>query len=63
MEMDPDRQIELFIAMNDLSVEDIAEIPLVISGGGPAASIKLTGYNTSPWTSVYHTIADWRMEE
>jgi peptide/nickel transport system substrate-binding protein len=63
VEMDPDRQVELFIAMNDLSVEDIVEIPLVISGGGPAASIKLVGHNTSPWTSVYHTIADWRMEE
>jgi peptide/nickel transport system substrate-binding protein len=63
VEMDPDRQIELFIAMNDLSVEDIAEIPLVISGGGPAASIKLEGYNISPWTSNYHTIADWRMKD
>jgi peptide/nickel transport system substrate-binding protein len=63
VEMDPDAQVELFIAMNDLSVEDIVEIPLVLSGGGPAASNALTGYETTPWTSNYHDIANWRMAE
>jgi len=63
VEMDPDRQVELFIAMNDLSVEDVVEIPLVISGGGPAAANRLTGYAVTPWTSNYHDIQNWRAEE
>ena len=63
VEMDPDRQVELFIAMNDLSVEEVAEIPLVLSGGDPAATINLTGYATTSWISNYHDIANWRMTE
>ena len=63
VEMDPDRQNELFIQMNDISVNDYTEIPIVNGGGNAAASAKLTGYNITPWTSNYHDIANWRMEE
>ena len=62
VEMDPARQEELFIQMNDISVNDFAEIPIVNGGGGAAAAANLTGYATTPWTSNYHDIANWRIE-
>lgn len=61
-EMDPARQDELFIQMNDISVNDFAEIPFVNGGGGAAAAANLTGYAPTPWTSNYHDIANWRIE-
>ena len=63
VEMDPDKQNELFIAMNDLSVADVAEIPLVISGGGGAASTRLVGNTPTPWTGPYHDIKDWKWND
>ena len=63
VEMDPARQEELFIQMNDISVNDYTEIPIVNGGGGAAASVRLTGYATSPWSASYYDIANWRIEE
>jgi peptide/nickel transport system substrate-binding protein len=59
-EMDPDTQNELFIKMNDMSVDDVVEIPLVVPQGLTAASKDLTGYDPTSWTGPYWDIANWR---
>ena len=61
-EMNPDTQNELFIAMNDISVNDYVEIPLVLPQGLTAAASNLTGYDPTSWTSPYWDIANWRRE-
>lgn len=62
-EMDPDKQNELFIKMNDISVNDVAEIPMVTPVGLGAHNKNLTGHNSSSWAGAYWDIADWKMEE
>ncbi|HEX5166456.1 MAG TPA: peptide ABC transporter substrate-binding protein [Thermomicrobiales bacterium] len=62
-ELDPDTQVELFVGMNDLAVNDIAEIPLVHRADVVAAAKKLKGYNPSPWTTDLRDIANWYFEE
>lgn len=61
-EMDPDTQNELFIKMNDISVDDFVEIPMVLPQGLTAAAADLTGYDPTSWTGPYWDIADWRRE-
>lgn len=61
-EMDPDKQNELFIGMNDISVNDFVEIPLVLPQGLTAAAADLTGYDPTPWTGPYWDVANWRRE-
>lgn len=62
-ELDPAKQAELFIAMNDLIVNDVATIPLVHRATPAAQSIKLVGNNPSPWTEFTWDIANWQMED
>jgi len=61
-ELDPERQAELFIAMNDLSVNDFAEIPIVHRNGVACASASLTGYETATFMSDVYDIKNWRRD-
>lgn len=62
-ELDPDRQVELFIAMNDLIVNEVVDIALVHRADVSGANRKLKGYQQSPWTPDVHDIANWYVEE
>jgi peptide/nickel transport system substrate-binding protein len=60
IERDPERQIELFIAMNDLIVADACAIPLVQRASVAAHAADLEGIQPSRWASDLWRIADWR---
>jgi peptide/nickel transport system substrate-binding protein len=62
-ELDTAKQAELFIAMNDLIVENVATIPLVNRAGVAGKSNKLQGNQPSPWTEFTWDIANWSFEE
>lgn len=62
-EIDPEVQNELFIAMNDLIVNEVVEIPLVARNAVAARSTRLMGTDPSPWTQFTYNIADWYFEE
>lgn len=59
-ELDPERQAELFIGMNDLVVENVSHIPLVQRRGVSAHVASLEGISPSRWTSEVYNVADWR---
>lgn len=59
VELDPDRQAELFIRMNDLVVNEVVEIALVARNGVSGAAMDLANLNLSPWTSELWNIANW----
>lgn len=63
VELDPATQAELFHAMNDIAVNEVAEIALVHRSDIVAAANRLKGYSTSPWTTDVRDIADWYVEE
>jgi peptide/nickel transport system substrate-binding protein len=65
IEMDADKQVELFQGMLELAtVIDYVEVPVVNRTGLAAKSKKIQGYVGSPWSSnpVYE-IKNWTMEE
>jgi peptide/nickel transport system substrate-binding protein len=62
-ELDPAAQQELFWAMNDIAVNEVAEIPLVHRADVIGAANKLKGYDPSPWTPDVRDIANWYFEE
>jgi peptide/nickel transport system substrate-binding protein len=59
-ELDPDKQVELFVAMNDLVVENVVEIPLVHRNGVSGAAKNLDSLELSRWTSNLWNLANWR---
>ena len=59
-ELDPDRQAEIFIRMNDIVVEQVAQIPLVQRSNVSAHSADLEGISPSRWTSELYNVAEWR---
>jgi len=62
-ELDPDAQQELFVAMNDIVVNEYVHIPLVHRADVVGAANKLKGYVPSPWTPDVRDIANWYFEE
>jgi peptide/nickel transport system substrate-binding protein len=59
--LDPDRRRDLFIAMNDLLIEDAVAIPLVERPNAFALSNQITlGRAPTPWDAEVWDIADWR---
>lgn len=62
-ELDPETQIELFVAMNDLVVSEVVEIPLVHRNGVSAASLQLRGYVRSTYETDVFDVANWYFEE
>ena len=59
-EMDPDARRELFIAMNDMLIQDVVMIPLVHRADVSGASTTLTGVDLTPWDAEFWNIKDWR---
>lgn len=62
-ELDPNTQVELFIGMNDLIVNEVVDIALVHRANVSAANRKLKGYSLSPWSPNVRDIANWYFEE
>lgn len=59
-EIDPDKQNELFIAMNDLVIQEVVVVPLVHRADVSAASNELTDFAVTPWAGDLWRIADWK---
>ncbi|MCS7050219.1 MAG: peptide ABC transporter substrate-binding protein [Thermomicrobium sp.] len=59
-ELDPKKQEELFIKMNDLVVNNVVVIPLVHRNGVSGRAKNLTGLELSRWTDETWNIANWR---
>ncbi len=59
-ELDPDKQVELFVGMNDLVIENVVEIPLVHRNGVSGAAKNLENLELSRWTSDLWNLANWR---
>ena len=63
-EPDPDRRVELVIALNDMFVQDFAHLPLVARGRVSAASTTVGGIVMNVWDSEHWNQAEWyRIEE
>lgn len=58
-ELDVDRQAELFIAMNDLVVEEVVEIPLVARASVVAYANNLQNVHPSGWDSNIWQLKEW----
>jgi peptide/nickel transport system substrate-binding protein len=61
--LDPTEQARLFIAMNDLIVNEVVNIAQVHRQGVTGVNRRLRGYNQSPWTSDTYDIENWYFEE
>jgi peptide/nickel transport system substrate-binding protein len=63
VELDEATQVELFVAMNDLVVEQVVEIPLVHRAQVSAISNRLLGINRSSWLPETYDVQNWYFEE
>jgi peptide/nickel transport system substrate-binding protein len=66
VELDEEKQAELFFGMNDLVVNEVATIMLVHRKAVAAHSTKLKGFDSfgnGLWTPDIRNIADWYFEE
>ena len=61
-ELDPERREQIFIAMNDLLIDDAAVIPLVHRADVVAFSNSLMGYEPTAWDMRTWDIMNWRRE-
>jgi peptide/nickel transport system substrate-binding protein len=57
--IDPERQNELFIGMNDIIVNEVVEIPLVARASVNGISKSVTGHVESVWASSFWDIQNW----
>jgi peptide/nickel transport system substrate-binding protein len=60
-ELDPVKRAALFIAMNDMAVEDVAVIPVVNRRWVAAVSHKLRA-TLSGWDNDFWNLKDWYRE-
>lgn len=58
-EIDPQKRADLFVAMNDLLIEDVALIPLVKRSDGYAIAANLTDLEFTPWAASTWKINEW----
>lgn len=58
VELDPIRRAALFIAMNDLVIENVVVIPVIYRPGVAAASNTLAAF-PSGWDSTFWNVRDW----
>jgi len=58
-ELDPTKQADLFIKMNDLVITNVVEIPEVARNGVSGAVKSLQNLNLSAWTSDLWDVAHW----
>ena len=62
-ELDPEQREQIFIAMNDLLIDDAAVIPLVHRADVMAFGNSLTGYEPTAWDMRTWDIMNWRREQ
>jgi peptide/nickel transport system substrate-binding protein len=62
VELDEEKQAELFIGMNDLVVTEVVHIPLVHRASVVGHRADLTGVEGSGWDSNAWNIPNWRLE-
>ena len=62
-ELDPERQAELFIEMNDIIVNQVVTIVQVNRAGVAGKSVDLQGVTPTPWEQFTYDIANWHFEE
>ena len=62
VELDPERQVELLVALNNIVVNDVAEVPIIHRAGVSAAAANLTGISRTPWASTCADLKYWRKE-
>ncbi|MEZ4520164.1 MAG: ABC transporter substrate-binding protein [Thermomicrobiales bacterium] len=60
--IDPERQNELFIGMNDILVNEFVEIPLVARNSVNGKANSITGHEISVWASSFWDIQNWDRE-
>ncbi|GAB4448323.1 MAG: peptide ABC transporter substrate-binding protein [Anaerolineae bacterium] len=63
VEIDPDKRRDLFIAMNDLQVQDVAMIPLVHLAKVAGVSDGIEGVDLTPWDANLWNVKDWRRSD
>jgi peptide/nickel transport system substrate-binding protein len=63
VELDPDTQVELFVGMNDMAVNDFVEVPIVWRNGVTCVAKNLSGYVGTTWASDVYDIKNWRRDE
>jgi len=61
-ELDPAKQAQLFIQMNDLAVNNVVHIPEVQRNGVSGTNKKLQNLNLSAWTSDLWNLMNWTMK-
>ncbi len=59
-ELDPEKRSELFVAMNDILIEEGAVIPLVHRANVVGVSNSLAGVDLTPWDARTWNIMDWK---
>jgi len=62
-ELDPEQRTKIFLAMNDLLIEDGAVIPLVHRADVAAFSNSLTGYKLTAWDMRTWDIMNWKRQQ
>lgn len=62
-EIDPDKSAQLFIAMNDQVIRDVAVIPLFRRNRVIGINSTLTGVEPTFWDATLWNIKDWRRVE
>ena len=63
VELDINKQIDLIVQLNDLVVNDYAEITLVHRNAVTAARANLRGFEGTPWASSTWDLKNWYREE
>jgi peptide/nickel transport system substrate-binding protein len=58
-EVDPAKSTDIFLEMQRLVVQDVADIGLVARNNVSAASTTLTGYQPTPWTAEVWDLKNW----
>ncbi len=62
-EIDPDKYTPLFLDMQRLVVNDVADIGIIARNSVAVVSNKLTGINPTPYASDLWDVKNWRKEE
>jgi peptide/nickel transport system substrate-binding protein len=63
VEIDPDKRRDLFIAMNDVQVQDVAMIPLVHLAKVAGVNNGIEGVELTPWDANLWNVKDWRRSD
>jgi peptide/nickel transport system substrate-binding protein len=58
-EVDPAKSTDLFLQMQSLVVDDVADVGLVARNNVSAANTNLAGYQPTPWTAEVWDLKNW----